>query len=57
MANDKCTCGNPEHGFDCVCDHVKKNPGNRSFACEMCGIYNAGKPRCNLCEEDDCGLA
>lgn len=49
----ECTCGNPEFGFDCVCDWVKKNPGNTNFHCEFCGIYTAGIPRCNRCEKDE----
>lgn len=47
-----CTCGNPEYGFDCVCDHVHKNPGDIEYSCEFCGIYSASKPRCNKCEPD-----
>ena len=46
-----CTCGNPEWGFDCVCKHVADNPGDTHFSCEYCGLYTAGKPRCNKCEE------
>ena len=48
----ECICGNPEMGFDCVCDWVKANPGMIDYTCEFCGIYKAGKPRCNKCEKD-----
>lgn len=48
---EKCDCGNPEMGFDCVCDFVKKNPGEITFGCNFCGIYESSKPRCNECEE------
>lgn len=47
----KCTCGNPQLGFNCVCDWVKKHPGKKNYACEFDGIYTASKPRCNKCEE------
>ena len=47
---DKCTCGNPEFGFNCVCDWMKKHPGNKEYSCEWCGIYTASEPRCNKCE-------
>lgn len=46
-----CTCGNPEMGFDCVCGWVEKHPGDKDYCCEFCGIYTAGAPRCNKCEE------
>ena len=49
----KCVCGNPEMGFDCVCKHVESHPGNLSFSCEFCGIYNASSPRCTKCEVDE----
>lgn len=49
----QCECGNPEMGFDCVCEHVKKNPGNKNYCCEFCGIYTASKSRCNKCEESE----
>lgn len=49
----KCICGNPEMGFDCVCQHVEENPGNLSFSCEFCGLYNASSPRCTKCEVDE----
>jgi hypothetical protein len=50
----KCTCGNPQFGFDCVCDFVKKNPGSNEYSCEHCGTYKASKPRCNMCEQLSC---
>lgn len=46
-------CDQIKHGFDCVCDHVKENPGTKEYTCEFCGIYAADKPRCNKCEEDE----
>jgi len=46
-----CTCGNPKMGFDCMCDWMKENPGDKNFSCEFCGIYTASKARCNECEE------
>lgn len=47
-----CDCGNPEYGFDCVCDHVRNNPGNIDYSCEFHGLYLASKPICNRCEAD-----
>ena len=47
----KCDCGNPEFGFNCVCEHVIKNPGDIEYTCDFCGLYNASKPVCNKCEE------
>lgn len=46
-----CHCGNTEFGFNCVCDWIEENPGSKSFRCNYCGIYSAGSPRCNHCEE------
>ena len=51
-AVSKCKCGNPEFGFACTCEFERQNPGTRNFTCEFCGIYQAGKPRCNFCEEE-----
>lgn len=48
-----CNCGNPEQGFNCVCSFVSKNPGNKEFTCEHCGIYDAGKPACNKCKQTE----
>lgn len=48
----RCKCGNPDYGFDCVCDHVRKHPGDIEFSCEFCGLYNASEPRCNKCEAE-----
>lgn len=51
MKNEnECTCGNPECGFDCICDHMRKHPGKNEYECEYCGIYDSNKPRCNKCE-------
>lgn len=47
-----CHCGNPEMGFDCVCDFVARYPGDKKFCCEYCGIYEAAVPRCNRCKEN-----
>ena len=52
MSETICNCGNPEHGFDCVCNHIKNNPGSNEYSCEFCGLYSASKPRCNKCELD-----
>jgi len=43
-------CEQEQYGFDCVCEHVKNNPGNIEYTCEFCGIYTADRPRCNKCE-------
>lgn len=43
-------CEQVQYGFDCVCEHVKTNPGTTLYGCEFCGIYTASKPRCNKCE-------
>jgi len=48
----ECTCGNPEFGFNCACEHMRKSPGNRQFSCEFCGFYAASKGQCSRCEED-----
>jgi len=48
-----CRCGNLELGFDCVCEWVRKHPGNRTFTCEYCGLYSASEPMCNRCEETE----
>ncbi len=48
---DVCTCGNPQMGFGCVCDWVRRHPGNIEYSCEFCGVYSAAKPRCNKCKE------
>jgi hypothetical protein len=45
-----CTCGNPQHGFPCMCDWMKKYPGNNQYSCPYCGIYQAEIPRCMQCE-------
>ena len=45
-----CMCNNSEFGFDCVCSHIRDNPGVIEYTCEFCGIYKAGKPRCNKCK-------
>ena len=45
-----CACENPKYEFNCVCTHVKDNPGDIEFTCEFCGIYNASKPICSRCE-------
>ena len=47
----ECKCGNPEIGFECVCDWVENHPGNRTFSCEFCGLYNSSEPRCSKCED------
>jgi hypothetical protein len=45
-----CNCGNPDFGFDCVCAHIFRYPGNIEYYCDICGFYEASRPRCNLCE-------
>lgn len=50
---DTCSCENTKWGFACACEWEKKHPGTRDFSCEFCGLYTAGKPRCNKCEECD----
>lgn len=46
----KCKCGNPEMGFECICEWIETHPGTINFVCEYCGIYTASKPRCSQCE-------
>jgi len=48
-----CTCGNPSMGFECVCEWVTNHPGNNTYSCEYCGLYEASDPRCNKCEEEE----
>ena len=50
---NSCTCENPEFGFNCVCEHIKKYPGNINYCCEFCGLYTAAKPNCNKCKEEE----
>ena len=38
-------CGYPD-----MTEWEQKHPGNIDFCCEWCGIYTAGKPRCNCCQ-------
>jgi len=49
----ECTCGNPEMGFNCMCNFVKNNPGIINYCCEYCGLYTASRPRCNRCEAEE----
>lgn len=51
MENKACTCGNTELGFNCVCDFVNANPGDREYSCEFCGLYKASRPQCNYCDD------
>ena len=50
---DACTCGNPEYGFNCMCEWVKLHPGDVNYTCKFCGIYTAAKACCNKCEVSD----
>jgi len=52
LKSKTCTCGNPQFGFDCMCEFVRENPGTINFTCEFCGIYTASKARCNKCEHE-----
>lgn len=45
-----CHCGNPQYGFNCMCDWVELHPGQNSYSCEFCGLYDAAIPRCNKCQ-------
>lgn len=56
MNKTVCICGNPSYGFNCVCEHVKKHPGNIDFSCEFCGLYTASIPVCNKCEAEEYSL-
>jgi hypothetical protein len=47
---NKCDCGNPEMGYDCVCEWVMWHPGEISYTCEFCGLYDASAPRCDKCK-------
>jgi hypothetical protein len=46
----ECLCGNPEMGFDCICEWLESHPGTTEYSCEFCGCYTANEPRCNKCE-------
>lgn len=48
-----CDCDNCRAGFNCMVEWCKAHPGDTPYNCEWCGLYNASKPRCNKCEEDD----
>lgn len=48
-----CSCGNPEMGFECICDFLARWPGNLDFTCEFCGVYTASRPRCNYCQQEE----
>ena len=52
MEENTCTCGNPEWGFDCVCQWVKDHPGEIDYSCEYCGLYTASDQRCSECEAE-----
>ena len=43
--------GNILHGLDNTNGWENKNPGNKEFCCDYCGIYAASRARCNKCEE------
>lgn len=49
----KCTCGNPEAGFNCICEFVREHPGENEYVCEYCGVYQASRPNCVMCEEEE----
>jgi hypothetical protein len=57
QTKDKCTCGNPKLGFDCVCEWVRNHPGMISYCCEYCGCYTASAKRCNRCREEEIAIA
>lgn len=42
----------PEDYFDDTTEWCKQHPGNIVFTCVFCGIYTAGKARCNECESE-----
>jgi Protein of unknown function (DUF551) len=48
----KCSCGGEEFGFNCVCEHIKNNPGTIEYCCSYCGLYTASRPLCGECEEE-----
>jgi hypothetical protein len=52
---EECTCGNTKMGFNCACQWMKNNPGNKMYTCIYCGIYQANKPMCSICEEENDG--
>lgn len=47
-----CDCGNPKYKFPCSCEWSEQNPGTNSYSCEFCGLYEAGKPQCNKCQQN-----
>jgi len=49
----ECVCGNPQFGFDCLCDYTMNHKGDNEYICEFCGIYKANEPRCNKCERNE----
>ena len=49
---DMCACGNPQFGFNCMCEWMRDNPGDIEFCCTYCGLYTASKARCSECEAD-----
>ena len=40
-------------GFPDMTQWEKDHPGNIEYCCEYCGIYTAGKPRCNKCQGEE----
>lgn len=50
---EKCTCGNPELGFNCMCEWMRENPGTNNYMCGYCGSYTASHPRCSKCELEE----
>jgi len=44
---------NVKMGFNDMTRWENNNPGNITYCCEFCGIYEANKPRCNKCEKQE----
>lgn len=53
MCNESGPCENVKWGFDCMAQWEKDNPGDQDYACNFCGMYTAGKARCNKCTKQE----
>ena len=52
IKKSECGCGNPEMGFNCVCEWMSNHPGEKEYSCEYCGLYTASEPQCNCCQDE-----
>lgn len=44
---------NFEDQFEDMTEWCERHPGDREFTCIQCGIYTAGRAKCNECQEEE----